>query len=308
MSDAAPGASAPQASAPAAPGAPAARIIDRGYRRYSGDRTGVRGAVWTVWLSSVQRALGLRRSAWAKVMPFAAVLISYVPAVVFIGQVALLGDEDVVGLELPSYGDYFPYIQAALTLVVAFVGPEVLCGDRRTGMLGIYLASPLTRDSYLAAKAAAIASVLSLVTIGPTLLMLVAYVLQGVGPDGPGGVASTLARIVGSGLFLSVLYTAVSMGVSSLTDRKAFATASLLLLLVVSSFFLGVLVEVAGLPDAAHAGNLLLGSFSFVQLVHGEAPDLEGLTLPVTSLGLGAWAVAGAVVCRVRYQLLQVTR
>ena len=38
--------------------------------------------------------------------------------------------------------------------VLAFVAPEALCTDRRTGMLGLYLASPLTRDSYLVAKVA----------------------------------------------------------------------------------------------------------------------------------------------------------
>ena len=41
----------------------------------------------------------------------------------------------------------------AVLVFVAFVAPEVLCPDRRTGMLGLYLASPLTRDTYLVGKA-----------------------------------------------------------------------------------------------------------------------------------------------------------
>ncbi len=289
------------------PGRPA-RILDRGYRTYSGPRSGVPGAVSTLARHSAQRALGLRRSGWAKVLPVAAVAISYVPAIVFIGLVALLPEDDVSGIELPTYGDYFAFIAAALTLFVAFVCPEILCPDRRTGMLGVYLASPLTRDTYLLAKAAATFAILSLVTVGPPLLMLVAYVIQGVGPDGPAGVAGTLARILLAGALLSALYTAVSMGVSSLTDRKAFATAALLLVIVIPSAFLTVLVEAVGAPEGLYSLSLVGGPFSLVQLIHGEVAEIEGLTLPVSLAGTAALIVLGAVVCRTRYQLLQVTR
>jgi len=267
----------------------------------------VRGAVLTVWRQSVQRALGIRRSAWAKVLPIASIAISYVPAIVFIGLVALLPADDVATLDVPSYGEYFPFIQSALILFVAFVGPEILCSDRRTGMLGIYLASPLRRDTYLLAKALATAAVLALVTIGPPLLMLVAYVIQGVGPDGPAAVASTLVRIVASGALLAALFTSVSMGVSSLTDRKAFATAGLLLLILMSSFFVGVTVEAAELDRDLHAASLITGPFTLVELVHGETPGISGVSLGAAVGFLLGWTVLGAVVCRTRYQLLQVT-
>jgi ABC-2 type transport system permease protein len=294
--------------APSDQEAPRARILDRGYRPYRGPRTGVRGAVGTVWLQSVQRALGIRRSAWAKVLPLASVAISYVPAIVFVGVVALFPDAGVEDFELPTFGEYFPFIQAAVLLFVSFVGPEVLCTDRRTGMLGIYLASPLSRDSYLGAKAMAAFSVISLITVGPPLLMLIAYVLQGVGPDGPGGVAAGLVRIVASGLLLALLYTAVGLGVSSLTDRKAFATAALLLLMVVASTFISVLVDETGLPPSLHGLSLLTGPFGLVELVHGERPDIPGLGLPAALGGLILWTALGLTVTRVRYQLLQVTR
>ncbi|MGI8937292.1 MAG: hypothetical protein ACR2JF_03560 [Iamia sp.] len=285
-----------------------ARILDRGYRTYGGPRSGVPGAVSTLFRHSIQRALGLRRSTWAKILPVASVAISYVPAIVFIGLVALLPEEDAVGIELPTYGDYFRFIAAAIILFIAFVGPEVLCTDRRTGMLGVYLASPLTRDTYLGAKALATFAVLSLVTVGPPLLMLIAYVIQGVGPDGPAGVAGSLVRIVVAGGVLSALYTGVSMGVSALTDRKAFATAALLLLVVVSSTFLTVIVEVTGLPEGFYGLSLIAGPFSLVQLIHGEPADIQGLTLPAALGGAVAWTLLGAAVARVRYQLLQVTR
>lgn len=287
---------------------PRARIIDRGYRRYTGPRTNVRGAMVTIWRQSVQRALGLRRSVWAKVLPIASVGISYIPAIVFVGMVSLLPDVDVDEIELPSYGNYFPFIQAAIVLFIAFVGPEILCTDRRTGMLGIYLASPLTRTTYLLAKAAATASVLALVTVGPPLLMLVANVVQGVGPDGPAGVAGTLARIVGAGVVLAVLYTAVALGVSSLTARKAFATAALLMVLVIPPLFISILVETTTLPDGLEALSLITGPFSLVQLVHGEAVEVPGMNLANVLAGAGFWTGLGALTCWARYRSLQVTR
>jgi ABC-2 type transport system permease protein len=291
------------------PEAPRARIVDRGYRPYTGPRTGVPGAMATVFRQSVQRALGIRRTVWAKILPVASVAISYVPAIVFIGIVALIPPEDLdVGFALPTFGEYFPFIQAALLLFVSFVGPEILCTDRRTGMVGIYLASALTRDTYLAAKALATFSVTALITIGPPLLMLVAYVLQGVGPDGPGGVAASLVRIILAGALLAMLYTAVGMGVSSLTDRKAFATAALLLLLVIFSSFVSVLVDEAGLPEWLHALSLLTGPFALVELVHGEVPSIPGLGLPAALGGVIGWTLLGAAVTRIRYQLLEVTR
>lgn len=284
-----------------------ARILDRGYRTYGGPRSGVRGAMATLWRHSAQRALGLRRSAWAKILPLASIAISFVPAIVFIGLVALLPEEEVIGIDLPTYGGYFPFVQAAITLFIAFVGPEVLCTDRRTGMIGLYLASPLDRDTYLLSKALAVFSILCLVTVGPPLLMLIAYVIQGVGPDGPAGVAGSLARIVVAGALLSLLYTSVSMGISALTDRKAFATAATLLVVVVSTVFTGVVIEVTGISDGFYAFSLIAGPFALVQLIHGEVTDVPGLTLPLALAGIVGWTLLGAVVCRTRYQHLQVT-
>ena len=92
-------------------------------------------------------------------------------------------------------------------IFTSFVAPEVLCTDRRTGMLGLYLASPLDRNTYLVSKAAAVASVLAVVTTGPQLLMLVAYALIGDGPGGPLDYVVVVLRILLAGLTMSALYT-----------------------------------------------------------------------------------------------------
>ena len=67
---------------------------------------------------------------------------------------------------------------------------------------------------------------LAIATLGPPLLMVVAFILQGHGPDGPLGVLVVLAQIVAAGAVVAGVYAAVSLGLSSLTDRKAFAAGS----------------------------------------------------------------------------------
>ena len=135
-------------------------------------------------MASVQRALGLRRRFRYKVLPLVVAVIAYVPAIVFVGVAALVPDQ-IADEVVPLYGDYYGFVTAAILLFVAFVVPEVLCTDRQTGMLGLYLASPLTRDTYLAMKAAAVTSVLTVVTLGPPLLLLVGYSLLDQGPGWP---------------------------------------------------------------------------------------------------------------------------
>ena len=291
-----------------------ARILDRGYRRYEGPRTGMKGAVLAVVVSTVQRILGLRRSVWAKILPVLMIVVAYLPAVVFIGIVALSPNKGIRRREfgeltniLPTYSQYFGYIASAVILFVAFVAPEALCTDRRTGMIGLYLASPLRRDSYLMAKTLAVGAVLGAVTIGPPLLLLVAFVLQGNGPDGPFNVVLTLARIVLSGLAISAFYTALSLAAASLTDRKAFASAGLILAFLVSAAVSGTLISAAGTGQSAQLVNLFALTFVFVVKVHGEGRFSEVATAPTYAM-VAAITLACAAIVRTRYQRLQVTR
>ena len=313
------GAASPDAVAAEGPGT--ARLIDRGYRRYEGARGGVRSAMRTVTALTLQRALGLKRPARAKVFPALAIVLAYLPTAVYVG-VTVIGNrlerqgapgEMIVEQLIPSYASNYGQIVLAIIVIASFVAPEVLCPDRRTGMLGLYLASPLSRASYLLAKGLAVLIVVGMVTIGPPLLLLIGYSTQGYGPDGLAGWFATFGRILGAGLAVSLLYTVLSLAISSITSRKAAASAAFLAVLIGTSGLVGYLVVDAG--QSANLGMVNLGTLPYeaVFRIFGEPSELTFNGRPELSTvsvfaAYAAWVIAGLLVITWRYRRLEVTR
>jgi ABC-2 type transport system permease protein len=286
-----------------------ARIHDQGYRAYDGPRLGVSGAVRSVALHSVGRVLGYRRSAWNKVLPIISIAMAYVPAAVFVGVASFVPEHFRERADLlPKYSDYYGFITSAILLFIALVGPEVLCSDRRTGMLGLYLASPLDRNSYLFAKALAVLPVLTLVTVGPPLLLLVGLTFANAGPDGLGDIAVLVLRIVASGIAISAAYTALSLAAASLTDRRAIASAGLILFLTATAVATGILVDEAGADSRLLLLNLMFVPFELVQRIYGvtgDNPELGAVSLAAAEL---AWTFACAALVWWRYDRMTVNR
>jgi ABC-2 type transport system permease protein len=288
-----------------------ARIVDRSYRSYDGRRGGVGAAVLSTAKHSVQRALGIKRTVWQKVLPVASIGIAYVPAVVFVGLAALIPRDRRPDDLLPSYAEYYGFVTAAIVIFTAFVAPEILCTDRRTGMLGLYLASPLDRTTYVLAKAAAVGFVLSIVTVGPLLLMLVANTVIGTGPDDPVAWLTALARILAGGLAISAVHTSLSLAVSSLTPRRAAASATIVLVLIASGAVVDRLVFGANWSANLRAFHLLALPFELVFRIFGEQVDEPRLAAVPTLLIVGAnagWTLFFSAVVWLRYRTLPVTR
>ncbi|HUP84919.1 MAG TPA: ABC transporter permease subunit [Acidimicrobiales bacterium] len=288
-----------------------ARILERGYRRYTGRREGEAHAVRSVIAHTLRRILGLRRPTRAKVLPAMSIAFAYLPAIVFVGVISLFGrfgGKSQARQIIPQYHDYYGFIISAIILFVAFVAPEALCPDRRSKVLSLYLASPLTRMTYLLAKAAAVAIVIAFVTVGPPLLLLVGLMMQSAGPDGPLEVLRVVIHIFESGMFLAVLYTCLSMAIASLTDRRAVAAAATLFVLVGSAVVTGTLIGGLGASDNLFGLNLASGPLATVTLIYGER--IIGLDVDtwVLALSFTLWTVAAAAVAIVRYRRLQVTR
>ena len=294
-------------AAPPGTGA-ASRILDRGYRRFEGERGGLRGAVRSVTWQSARAVFGLGRRARAKVFPAVSVVIAYVPAMVFVGLAALLPDELMEdGGIIPDYAGYYGFITAAILLFAAVVAPVVLVDDRTNGMLSLYLSTPLGRGTYLLAKGLAVLGAIALVTVGPPLLLLVAYTLLEVGPGSVGDWAAIFVRIVVAGFAVAAAFTSISLAAASLTTRRSFASVGVVVVVLVSSTIARVLVENAGADDVVLLFSLFEMPFELVQRIYGQPGELPEISTGLVVAANVAWTLLGLAVTAVRYRRLTVT-
>jgi len=285
-----------------------AQIVERGFQRYEGERSGVSGAIRSVSWESIRATLGLGRPARHKIFPVIAVLIAYLPAVAFIGVAVLIPGSVLDPEEIADYPGYYGFITLAILLFAALVAPEVLVSDRRNGMLAMYLSTPLHRGTYLTAKAIAVTSTLALVTLGPPVLMLLGYTVDGSGPDGIGGWFLVLFRIAVSGVAVSAALAAISMAASSLTDRRAFAAIGIVLVVLASPALASALVDGAGLSPYWRLLDLFSMPFELVHRIFGQPGNFpEVSTIGVVAINL-LWTVGGLLVVWWRYSRLVIAR
>jgi ABC-2 type transport system permease protein len=278
-----------------------ARILETGYRRYTGPRLGPRHAIWALARHSFERIMGLKRPARYKIIPFLTVGIAYLPAIAFIGIIALVPKGNGARLDfIPGPGRYYGFITAAIVLFAALAAPEALCPDKRSRFLGVYLASPLTRSTYLLAKTLAVLTALLLVTLGPPLLLLIGLALQNFGPRGYLNFFETLGQILVTGVALSIMFTAISLAIPSLTDRRAFASAGSILLILGLTTIANIVNFGLHGPDSVLLLALNRLPFELAQRIftlHGLRTYSQ-VPLPTVSVVLASiavTAVAGAV-------------
>jgi ABC-2 type transport system permease protein len=285
-----------------------ARLFDLGYRVYDGPRERPARAILTLALFTVRRVLGLGRGARHKVLPAITLAIAYLPAFTSVAFSVLANN--IVATDLITYGDYMFIIGSALALFAALVAPEALCPDRRSGMLGLYLAGPLDRNRYLLAKGLGVLAVMLLITVGPLLFMLAANVIAGFGPSA-GETPNLLVRIVSAGLVTALLYTSLSMAVSSFTTRRAAAAVGVVLLLLVPASVVRPAID-AGAPNALDLLSFPFVVFDLSYRIFGEQPGngepVRELATWVVAAGVGAAIAAGALVCWIRYRRIEAFR
>jgi ABC-2 type transport system permease protein len=289
-------------------------VYDRGYRPYDGPR-GQRGAAtFALYKASMRRALGLRRSWRQKVAPFTLLAIVTIPAIVNVGIGYVTRDRFLSQrIQIITYREYVG-VSAALLLFVALVAPDVMCPDRRQHVLPLMFARPITGVDYVLAKFAAIGTILFAFSFLPQVVLFVGNMLVSDSAlDYFTGHLAVLWKVPLAVALLAVYYAVVGLAISSLTDRRIVAGASIIGLFLVTSISAAILVgdsEFRGGSAAALINVLRLPLFlrDLVFLGHiGPREPLSG----VANGGLLAVVVylavlaTGAVVLLQRYRWVE---
>lgn len=281
-----------------------ARILDRGYRRYDGNRSGLRGSVRSLAWHTTRSILGLGRPARHKIFPIIVMVVAFVPSLAFLAVAILIGD---LGEEVrPDYWEFFGFSFTAALLFTALVSPEAIVRDRRDGMYSLYLSTPLTRPTYLAAKVVAVLATLSIIVIGPALLAFLGYTVQSLGPDGFASWLGVAARIALGGVGIALVYTAVSLAAASVTDRRAFASVAVVLVMLGTSIAVGVMVDAAELSSYLRLLDPLATPLELPARLFGDRTvEYDDIGTPLVVLANLAWVLGGAGVVALRYRKLQ---
>src|SRR5438105_12529315 len=211
-------------------------IYDIGYRGYDGPRLGRRAALWALFTFSWRAAFGMGRSGRAKVVPWGALSIISLPAVV---QSAVIATAGPVGARAGGGFTYDNYLFRMSLLALVFLAaqaPELLVGDHRQRVLSLHFSHALERVDYALAKLLAMVVSLFVVTLVPMLVLLLGKVFASSDPFGSlrDQLGST-PGILGSAAIYVLLYSAVGMAIAAFTPRRAYAIAAIVAVFLVGS-------------------------------------------------------------------------
>lgn len=206
-------------------------VFDRGYKHYDGPRLGRREATRALVGYSIKRAMGIKKSWTAKVIPILLYIAVATPVIISIGIRAFVPTAEVL-----DYSDFFSFVFLIEGVFAATIAPELLCSDRHERVLPLYFARTITRLDYLLAKLAAAAILMLTMSLVPAVILWIGRQLL---DDSPLSAISNnvddLGRLIVAGVLVSIYLGSVALMISSFTGRKSIAVAIIILLFLVST-------------------------------------------------------------------------
>ncbi len=290
-------------------------VFDIGYQHYDGERLGRRASRRAVVRDGLRTALGLGRGARAKLLPWFFLLTMCATALVMAmiaGAAERLGGPGTAQrVNLPSHADFYGIASILLYVFGALIAPELLCRDRRDGVLQLYLVRPMTALDYLGARWTAAFLVFLAACWVPQLLLFAGLAL---GAPAPGAYLAAnwldVPRFLLAGLAMAAYVTGLSLLVASFTTRRAYAAVFLVgLFAITTPFTVGLAEDLGGAAGQwvsmfnltnipVHVNDVIFGMPS--ELTE-EAP---ARTLPAATLVAwwALWTTVPTAVLALRYR------
>ncbi|MEV1020117.1 ABC transporter permease subunit [Streptomyces sp. NPDC050264] len=246
------------------------QIHNIGYRHYDGPRLGRAYARRSLFSQSLRGAYGLGRSAKSKVLPMLLFVVMCVPALIMVAVAVATKAKD-----LPlDYTRYAIVLQAVIGLYVASQAPQAVSRDLRFKTVPLYFSRPIERVDYVAAKYAAMASALFILTAAPLLVLYVGSLLAKLDfTEQTKGFAQGLVSVV----LLSLLFAGIGLVVSAVTPRRGFGIAAVIAVLTISYGAVSTVQAIADTQDNGLAVSWL-GLFSPITLIDGVQTAFLGAT------------------------------
>ncbi|MFJ4712842.1 ABC transporter permease subunit [Streptomyces sp. NPDC088785] len=246
------------------------QIHNIGYRHYDGPRLGRAYARRSLFSQSLRGAYGLGRSAKSKVLPMLLFVVMCLPALIMVAVAVATKAKD-----LPlDYTRYAIVLQAVIGLYVASQAPQAVSRDLRFKTVPLYFSRPIERVDYVAAKYAAMASALFILTAAPLIVLYVGALLAKLDfTDQTKGFGQGLVSV----LLLSLLFAGIGLVVSAVTPRRGFGIAAVIAALTISY---GAVSTVQAIADSQDNGSAVswLGLFSPITLIDGVQTAFLGAT------------------------------
>ena len=227
-------------------------LFDLGYQHYDGPREGRMRARKAVFSDGFRTTLGLGRGPGAKVLPFLLFGAAMTPAVIM----AIIASVTNNLVDLPGHDDYYEVVSIVLLIFAAIIAPELLCPDRRNGVISLYLVRPLSITDYLAARWLAFFAITLLLVYSGQAVLLVSLVLSAADPlEYLRDNWLDIPRILGAGFLLAAFITTLPLAVAAFTDRRALAAAFVIGLFVISGAAGGILTGCGESPGNPRGPN-----------------------------------------------------
>lgn len=292
-------------------------VFDIGYRSYTGEREGRRRPRLAVLKDGVRISLGLGRGPRAKILPwlFLAVgcFIALIMALIAGAAERFAGPGATERLNLPSHADYYGFASIILFVMASVVGPELLCRDKRDGVISLYLVRPLTGSDYLGARWLAFFLVMLVAAWLPQLILFAGLAMGDAAPmTYLGKHWLDVPRFLLAGAAMATYHTTLALLAASFTTRRAYASVFLVGLFVITTpFTAGVAQE---MPEAigqwvsmfnltnipVHVNDLIFGEVS--ELTEDAPAAKLGATILVSWYML--WTLLPAGILWSRYRKL----